>query len=236
MLETNLKPAHVLRIMGLLRFWRIVLSRDESSILHQVWDVIESHAYITDGHSLNGEIHRLQEKYSEQIGDTVPDPTDKRAWKELVDEIASHELKEWYASQQRTGGRLRTQPSPLNGLAPDYLTHPAITKHERRNIACTRTQCAAYIAAHAQHRDTKAFGNNEMYLHRYCQCQSCAGSRLLDDAAHVMLRCRAHVTERKIAASNPAHRAKTLAAIGTDTMELRLLLGSPPQHLRGSDA
>ena len=33
MLETNLKPAHVLRIMGLLRFWRIVLSRDDSSIL-----------------------------------------------------------------------------------------------------------------------------------------------------------------------------------------------------------
>ena len=111
-----------------------------------------------------------------------------------------------------------------------------------------RTQCAAYIAAHAQHRDTKAFGNNEMYLHRYCQCQSCAGSRLLDDAAHVMLRCRAHVTERKImenivdrelreiAASNPTHRAKTLAAFGTDTMKLRLLLGSPPQHLRGSDA
>jgi hypothetical protein len=64
MLETNLKPAHVLRIMGLLRFWRIALSRDDSSILHQVWDVIESHAPITDGHSLNGEIHRLQEKYS----------------------------------------------------------------------------------------------------------------------------------------------------------------------------
>ena len=81
-----------------------------------MWDVIESHASITDGHSLNGEIHRLQEKYSEQIGDTVPDPTDKRAWKELVDEIASHELKEWYASQQRT--------APLNGTTP-YLTHPA---------------------------------------------------------------------------------------------------------------
>jgi hypothetical protein len=84
MLEMNLKPAHVLHIMGLLRFWRIVLSRYDSSILHHVWNVIESHASITDGHSLNGEIHRLQEKYSEQIGDTVPDPTDKRAWKELA--------------------------------------------------------------------------------------------------------------------------------------------------------
>ena len=39
LLEANLKPAHVLRIMGLLRFWRIVLSRDKSSTLHQVWAV-----------------------------------------------------------------------------------------------------------------------------------------------------------------------------------------------------
>ena len=71
---------------------------------------------------------------------------------------------------------------------------------------------------------------------------------LLDDTAHVMLRCTAHVVERKImedivdrelqeiAASNPAHRAKSLATFGTDTMKLRLLLGSPQQHLREGNA
>jgi hypothetical protein len=41
---------------------------------------------------------------------------------------------------------------------------------------------------------------------------------------------------REIAVSDPAHRAKSLAAFGTDTMTLRLLLGSPPQHLRDSNA
>jgi hypothetical protein len=31
--------------------------------------------YITDERSLNGEVHRLQQnKYSDQIGDAVPDP------------------------------------------------------------------------------------------------------------------------------------------------------------------
>jgi hypothetical protein len=70
LLEANLKPAHVLRIMGLLRFRRIVLSRDKSSTLHQVWAVIEFHAATTDEHSLNDEVHRLQQKYSNQIGDT----------------------------------------------------------------------------------------------------------------------------------------------------------------------
>jgi hypothetical protein len=91
MLETNLRPAHVLRIMGLLSltgFWRIVLSRDDSSILHHVWDVIESHASITDGHSLNGEIHGLQEKYSSasrlETQAPVPGPTDKREGMERV--------------------------------------------------------------------------------------------------------------------------------------------------------
>jgi hypothetical protein len=133
--------------MGLLRFWRIVLSRDESSILHLVWDVIESHASITDGHSLNGEIRRLQEKYSEQIGDTVPDPTDKRAWKELVDEIASHELKEWCASQQLTGGRVAAYAAIATewiGTTPEYLTHPAITKHERRKQKCKISWTASF--------------------------------------------------------------------------------------------
>jgi hypothetical protein len=32
------------------------------------------HAATTDEHSLNGEVHRLQQKYSDQIGDKAPDP------------------------------------------------------------------------------------------------------------------------------------------------------------------
>jgi hypothetical protein len=43
LLEAQLKLAHVLRTMGLLRFWRIALSRPKESALRRAWDVIDSH-------------------------------------------------------------------------------------------------------------------------------------------------------------------------------------------------
>jgi hypothetical protein len=241
--EANLKPAHVLRIMGLLRFWRIVLSRDEASILRQVWDVVDSHSHIA-AHSLNGEIHRLQDKYQEQLGDTVPHPDEKQAWKKLVNDIAKHELHDWCATQQRTAGRVAAYAAIRGDLnssdTPEYLTHPRVTKHERRNIACMRTQCTSYVAAHAQHRDTKMFGQRKAYNERYCQCQSCKHTNVLDSTAHVMLHCTEHTAARNamiaevdtaldaVATRRGRQHMRTLNAFGSDTLKLQLLLGSPP--------
>ena len=119
LLEANLKPAHVLRIMGLLRFRRIVLSRDKSSTLHQVWAVIEFHAATTDEHSLNDEVHRLQQKYSNQIGDT----------RSRIQNTNRSEKNWWITSRNKKCGpgnnstyallakRLRTLPSDMRRLA-----------------------------------------------------------------------------------------------------------------------
>ena len=238
LIEANLKPAHVLRIMGLLRFWRIALSRDESSILRQVWEVVESHAPITDMHSLNGEIHRLQQKYNDQIGDTVPNPKCKKEWKKLVDDISKQELHAWYKEHIRAAGRASAYAAirhELVGKTPEYLTHIALSKHERRNIAVMRTQCAAYVAAHAQHRETPLFGQHESHVQRYCQCKSCT-PRTTDSTAHVMLHCSTHKADRqamvstvdrhlRAAARKPSH-IQSLSELGSDTLKLQLLLGS----------
>jgi hypothetical protein len=74
LLETQLKPAHVLRIMGLLRFWRIVLSRPKESILRRVWDVIDFHHSTSHPLSLNMEVRELQRRYPAELGSTVPHP------------------------------------------------------------------------------------------------------------------------------------------------------------------
>jgi hypothetical protein len=236
--------------MGLLRFWRIALSRDESSILHQVWQVIESHSSITDAHSLNGEIHRLQQKHSDQIGSTVPKPSCKKEWKQLVDDISKHELLAWYNVEVHSAGRvaayaaLRHEPI---GKTPEYLTHVALSKHERLNIAVMRTQCASYVAAHAQHRDTTLFGLNEPYIRRHCKCKPCA-HRITDSTAHVILHCEQHKTERQAmttevdrnlsdTARKSGQQISSLNALGSDTLKLQLLLGSTHlPHLRNDSA
>jgi len=252
LLEANLKPAHVLRIMGLLRFWRIVLSRDKSSTLHKVWAVIESHAATTDEHSLNGEVHRLQQKYSDQIGDTVPDPKHKLEWKKLVDNIAKQEMRSWQQQHVRAAGRAAAYAAIRHeapGETPEYLSHPALSKHERRNIACMRTQCASYVAAHAQHRNTAMFGPPVTYARRHCQCDPCKRTDTTDSTAHVMLHCAAHATDRSeminsvnrslsiAATKNRGRHARSLDALGTDTLKLQLLLGSTHlSHLRNGSA
>ena len=54
-----------------------------------------------------------------------------------------------------------------NPLAlPPYLTIDGLKRSERRNIAVFRTQCAAYVATHAAHRDTDLFGDARSYGHR----------------------------------------------------------------------
>ena len=200
LLETQLKPAHVLRIMGLLRFWRIVLSRPKESILRQVWEVIDSHHSTAHPLSLNLEVRELQRRYPAELGTTVPHPSRKQAWKDLIDGVASAEMREWVRMHTARGGRVHAycqislkhdQDNPHS--APAHLADVALSSSQRRDITLMRTQSAAYVAAHAQSRsDTELFGNEAEYRHRYCTQAQCSGLRVVDSTAHVMPHCPAH--------------------------------------------
>ena len=246
LLETQLQPAHVLRVVGLLRFWRMVLSRPDNSILKRVWSAVDSHAMYHHPLSLNAEVRSLQLRYPTQLGTTVPAPACKDDWKELVNEIAAAEMRTWVASQTDHGGRLAEyrRINGAHGLA-EYLSHNGLRIHHRRNIAAVRTQATSYIAAHAQHRQGPLFGAAAEYRHRYCTRNSCAGRCLLDDTCHVMLRCPAHAADRQAmvvtvddalgraaARLGVNHSVRSLRDAASDNERLRLLLGSPPyRHL-----
>jgi hypothetical protein len=112
-----------------------------------------------------------------------------------------------------------------------------------------RTQCAPYVAAHAQHRSTAMFGPPVTYARRHCQCDPCKRSSSTDSTAHVMLHCAAHATDRRemitsvnrslsiAAAKIRGRHAHSLDALGSDTLKLQLLLGSTHlSHLRNGSA
>ena len=51
--EAGLQPAHVLHSVGLLRFWRLVLSREPESLLRQTWNAVQSQGTYADPNSVN---------------------------------------------------------------------------------------------------------------------------------------------------------------------------------------
>jgi hypothetical protein len=161
-------------------------------------------------------------------------------------------MRSWQQQHVRAAGRAAAYAAIRHeapGVTPEYLSHPALSKHERRNIACMRTQCASYVAAHAQHRNTAMFGPPVTYARRHCQCDPCKRTDTTDSTAHVMLHCAAHATDRSeminsvnrslsiAATKNRGRHARSLDALGTDTLKLQLLLGSTHlSHLRNGSA
>jgi len=257
LLETQLKPAHILRVMGLLRFWRIVLSRPKQCMLRRVWDVIESHHSTSHPMSLNLEVRSLQQKHPISLGTSVPNPKNKPAWKELINGIAKTEMNTWVAEHDAKGGRAHAyclithkHMADKRSDTPAYLQDKELRPNQRRNIALMRTQAAAYVAAHAQHRaGTALYGPAVGYGERYCTQQSCKRRRIVDSTEHVMLKCPSHEPARQAmvtkadaaltAAAIGAPRGSnigSLAAAGSDARQLQVLLGSPPPlSINGDD-
>ena len=117
---------------------------------------------------------------------------------------------------------------------PPYLTTLGLSKSERRNIAQFRIQGTAFVATHAQHRTTDLFGGKVHYQCRHCIWSGCRqhGARVLDDTAHVMLRCPLHNRARqallgRVSTALFPHGA-SLQIMGSDIEIVRFLLGSPP--------
>ena len=105
-----------------------------------------------------------------------------------------------------------------------------LKKSERRNIAVFRTQCAAYVATHAAHRDTDLFGDARSYGHRHCIWTEC--TRAIDDAEHVLLKCPLHDKDRATMLLKVrqalAQANLTVDDVGPPTLLVQLLLGSVP--------
>jgi hypothetical protein len=123
-------------------------------------------------------------------------------------------MRSWQQQHVRAAGRAAAYAAIRHeapGETPEYLSHPALSKHERRNTACMRTQCASYVAAHAQHRKTAMFGPPVAYARRHCQCGPCKRTNTTDSTAHVMLHCAAHATDRS-EMINSENRSLSIAA------------------------
>jgi hypothetical protein len=134
--------------------------------------------------------------------------------KKLVDNIAKQEMRSWQQHHVRAAGRVAAYAAIRHeapGVTLEYLSHPALSKHERRNTACMRTQCASYVAAHAQHRNTAMFGPPVTHARRHCQCGPCKHTNTTDSTAHVMLHCAAHATDRR-EMTNSVNHSPSIAA------------------------
>jgi hypothetical protein len=158
-------------------------------------------------------------------------------------------MNTWVAEHDAKGGRahaycLITHKHMTDKRAdtPAYLQDKDLRPNPRRNIALMRTQAAAYVAVHAQHRgDTALFGPATSYDKRYCTQRSCKRRRIVDSTEHVMLKCPSHepvrqamATKADVALTAAATAAphgsniSCLAAAGSEARQLQMMLGSPP--------
>ena len=166
--------------------------------------------------------------------------------KEIVNPAAHAELVAWTKKKIATWGRtaeysyIATElrdDGPAYRQFPPYMTTLGLSKSERRNIAQFRIQGTAFVATHAQHRETELYGGRAHYQSRHCIWSGCRqhGARKLDDTAHVLLHCPLHNGARA-ALLDRVHTALfphgvSLQDLGSDIERVRFLLGSPPGHI-----
>ena len=239
--EAGLHPAHVLHAIGLLRFHRMVLTRTPDSLLHRAWHAIQSRIGHAHKHSVNIALEKVLSDYP-QFADpqNLPPPENKMDWKkQVVNPLARAEIRGWTNDHIATWGRVAAYSHIATEIStrvwnaqalPPYLTIDGLKKSERRNIAVFRTQCAAYVATHAAHRDTDLFGDALSYGHRHCIWTEC--TRAIDDAEHVLLKCPLHDKDRATMLLKVrqalAQANLTVDDVGPPTLLVQLLLGSIP--------
>ena len=239
--EVGLQPAHVLHMTGLLRFWRLVLSREPTSLLRQAWEAVQSRESYMHPASVNRALRRAVASVPGVINpNDLPPAENKLRWKkEIVNRAAFAATAEWTRSKIAQWGRAAEysyiatelkEDGPAYHQLPVYLTIDGLSKSERRNIAVFRIQATQYVATHAGFRDTELYGKRQNYHRRYCVWSEC--DHAIDDTAHVLLHCplHKHARRRLLSAANAAllPLGTSLHELGSDLQISRFLLGSPP--------
>ena len=246
--EAGLQPAHVLHAAGLLRFWRLVLSREPDSLLSRVWGVVNSRGSHMHPQCVNKALHRVTRSVPQIIRPhDLPPPHKKLRWKkEIVNATAHALITAWTREHIAKWGRVAEyshiateldQDRPAYRHFPTYLTTAGLKKSERRNIALFRIQATQYVAAHAGFRDTELYGERQNYQRRCCIWTACKSRRVADDTTHVLLHCPLHAAprERMLQRVRAAllQIGLTLDDMGSEINVVRLLLGSPPRIALG---
>ena len=231
--EAHLLPAHALHAAGLMRFYRLLLSRPPTALLPRVWNCIQSHAERGSSphwaHSVHTALHRLITSYPRlQLGpNSLPPPTDRIGWKHLTNDITRAETTEWTRSQILRGGldglpgrmnayadiaRELTAHSGVYGHFAEYLRMRDLDGSCRRVIAAMRLQCNSFVATHAQFRDSALYGpTGAPFRRRCCIWIHCTDSGPVDDAIHVFFECP-HMAQHRAALLADVNAL--LAAIG----------------------
>ena len=236
-----------------MRFYRLVRSRPQSSLLRQTWCVIESHRANRHPDSINAAFHRLKEAHPE-LGRQLPPAVNKSDWKRLANSIATKEIARWTNDQIAASQRMSeyagiaTELRSRNrnpGLYPLYLTLDGLSKSERRNIAIFRMQNANYVHAHAGFKPSPLFNHPQLpFARRGCISRHCRdrtdglGNAPIDSTTHVLLCCPAHAGARAdlMRAVDSALASCGLTRehdIATTNRLVSLLLGSPHPHVHG---
>ena len=212
--EAHLLPATALHAAGLLRFYRLVLSRRSDSLLKRVWNCVESHSRQATGihwtRSTNYAIKRLVNAYPVlQDRARLPPPSDRIQWKHLTNDIARTEMRAWTRQQRTRAGRVEAYAQIARELNPhggvygqfaQYLLTPGLTRQTRLSIAAMRVQSNAFLATHAGYRETELYGPEQPdYRKRGCIWPPCTHGqkRVPDDAAHVLLDCPHFAAQRR---------------------------------------
>ena len=126
---------------------------------------------------------------------------------------------------------------------PPYLTTDGLSKSERRNIAIFRLQCASYLHAHAGYKPSPLFDHPHFPFPErgcvsiHCRHQLNANERApIDDTGHVLLDCPAHANARSELLQQLeevlARCGLTRDDVASRLRLIRLLLGSPPEHMQ----
>ena len=247
--EAGLQPAHVLHSVGLLRFWRLVLSREPESLLRQTWNAVQSQGTYADPNSVNKALQRVVRSLPHVIDrHNLPPPDNKLRWKKEVINPAAHaETTAWTREHIRKWGRVAeysyiatelSQDRPAYRQFPTYLTTPGLKKSERRNIALFRIHATQYVATHAGFRDTQLYGTRKNFHRRYCIWSACTARPVVDNAEHVLLHCPLHRAARERLFNRVRAILLTVGLtmdfIPTDAQRVRFLLGSPPEITRSA--
>ena len=200
---------------GLLRFWRLVLSREPTSLLRQAWEAVQSRESYMHPASVNRALRRAVASVPGVINpNDLPPAENKLRWKkEIVNRAAFAATAEWTRSKIAQWGRAAEysyiatelkEDGPAYHQLPVYLAIDGLSKSERRNIAVFRIQATQYVATHAGFRDTELYGKRQNYHRRYCIWSEC--DHAIDDTAHVLLHCplHKHARRRLLSAVNAA--------------------------------
>ena len=137
LMESGLAPACVLRVQGLLRLWRVALSREPHSLLGKAWELGEEYRTRLGSGGINYAVKEVCDKYTDQ-GYKWPLPCERKEWKLGIDEVANKVQYEWYRAQvtSRADGRRVEYASIRDAeLRASFALEPRAHRHTQQDIA-----------------------------------------------------------------------------------------------------